>query len=79
MTGRRGNRRGDTASFAGDDVVVVDAPSPAIDARVVTFGFTDEQLAYLDERIRLARQIRPMGRVGGSSLRRICSDSLLDS
>lgn len=76
MTGRRADRRGDTARHNEGDLVAFVSGAPAADHGVVTIVFTDEQIAYLDERMRLASRIRPMGRVGGSSLRRHCLDGL---
>lgn len=76
MKSRHGSRRGDTAQHEGGLVAVVTGAPVASHTGVVTIVFTDEQIAYLDERMRLACQVRPMGRVGGSSLRRHCLDSL---
>ncbi len=42
----------------------------ADDVRYVSVVFTDEQIAFLDERVRLASQTKPMQRIGGSNLRR---------
>ncbi len=37
--------------------------------RAVLFGFTAENIAYLNERMKLAHKRSPMPRVGGSSLK----------
>jgi hypothetical protein len=76
MTGRRADRRVDTAQQNDGTLVAIVAGAPASKLSGVTFVFTDEQVAYLDERMRLARHSRPMGRVGGSSLHRRRLDGL---
>lgn len=75
MTSRRGNGRDSTAEHK-DGLVAVVAGTPTIGFAGVTIVFTEEEIAYLDERMRLACRVRPMGRVGGSSLRRHCLDGL---
>lgn len=74
MTDRRANRRGNTAPHSEGDLVSFVGGTSSAQHGGVTIIFTDEQIAYLDERMRLANQIRPMGRVGGSSLHRYCPD-----
>ncbi len=76
MKGKRADSRGDTAQHSDGDLVAFVGGASAAHHGVVTIVFTDAQIAYLDERMRLASQLRPMGRVGGSSLRRHCLDGL---
>lgn len=45
-------------------------------ARNVTIIFTGEQIAYLNDRMKVARRHSVLPRVGGSSLRRHCTESL---
>jgi len=74
MTGRRSTRRDGTRKRTGGDLVAGVGGAPLPQRGSVTIIFTDEQIAYLDERMRLANQIRPMGRVGGTSLHGLCPD-----
>ena len=45
--------------------------------RVVEIVFTPDQVAYLEERMSIVREVRPMRRAGGSSLRRRRPEGLL--
>ena len=46
-------------------------------AREVEIVFTPEQIAYLDERMRVLSEVRPTRRTGGSSLSRRLREDLL--
>lgn len=74
MTGGRSNRRDGTRKQQCDDFAAIAGGAPSSQRGGVTIVFTDEQIAYLDERMRLANQTRPMGRVGGTSLHSPCPD-----
>jgi len=77
MTAKRRKPRAKKAASESHDVALLSLEKLSLDESCTTWlVFSDEQVEFLEQRRRLASQMRPMERVGGSSLRAQCPESL---